>query len=148
MQRELPFVELILGDLTDLPSLIKAVESTGPDEVYNLGAVSFVAISFNQAELTANVTGLGVLRMLDAIRIVGGTTDNPMRFYQASSSEMFGKVRSTPQDEMTPYHPARRTAAPRCSDITSRSTTARAMGCSPALGSSSTTRARGTVRSS
>ncbi len=105
IQTEFPFVELVPGDLTDLPSLIKAVESARPDEVYNLGAVSFVAMSFNQAELTANVTGLGVLRMLDAIRIVGGTNDNPIRFYQASSSEMFGKVRETPQTELTPFHP-------------------------------------------
>jgi len=105
IQREFPFVELVSGDLTDLPSLIKAVEITGPDEVYNLGAVSFVAMSFNQAELTANVTGLGVLRMLDAVRIVGGRSNNSIRFYQASSSEMFGKVRETPQTEMTPFHP-------------------------------------------
>jgi GDPmannose 4,6-dehydratase len=105
IQREFPFVELVSGDLTDLPSLIKAVDSTQPDEVYNLGAVSFVAMSFTQAELTANVTGLGVLRMLDAVRIVGGHTGNPIRFYQASSSEMFGKVRETPQNEMSPFHP-------------------------------------------
>ena len=76
-----------------------------PDEVYNLGAISFVAMSFNQAELTANITGLGVLRMLEAIRIVGGSQNNKIRFYQASSSEMFGKVRETPQTEMTPFHP-------------------------------------------
>ena len=106
IQSEFPYVELISGDLTDLPSLIKAVDSARPDEVYNLGAVSFVAMSFNQAELTANVTGLGVLRMLDAVRIVGGSDgNNPIRFYQASSSEMFGKVRETPQNEMTPFHP-------------------------------------------
>jgi GDP-mannose 4,6-dehydratase len=72
--------------------------------VYNLGAISFVAMSFNQAELTANITGLGVLRMLEAVRMVGGK-DNPIRFYQASSSEMFGKVRETPQTERTPFHP-------------------------------------------
>src|SRR5262249_20911980 len=71
----------------------------------NLAAISFVAMSFKQAELTANVTGLGVLRLLDAIRMVGGTQDNPVRFYQASSSEMFGKVRETPQTELTPFHP-------------------------------------------
>ena len=59
----------------------------------------------SQAELTANITGLGVLRMLEAIRMVGGTQDNPIRFYQASSSEMFGKVRETPQTEQTPFHP-------------------------------------------
>ena len=103
--RKMPYVELVSGDLTDLPSLIKAVDTTQPNEVYNLGAVSFVAMSFNQAELTANVTGLGVLRMLDAVRIVGGSDHNPIRFYQASSSEMFGKVRETPQTEQTPFHP-------------------------------------------
>jgi GDPmannose 4,6-dehydratase len=62
-------------------------------------------MSFKQAELTANVTGLGVLRMLEAIRMVGGAQNNPIRFYQASSSEMFGKVRETPQTELTPFHP-------------------------------------------
>ncbi|MFM8779705.1 MAG: GDP-mannose 4,6-dehydratase, partial [Acidimicrobiaceae bacterium] len=80
-------------------------EMSQPDEVYNLGAISFVAMSFNQAELTGNITGLGVLRMLEAIRLVGGARKNPIRFYQASSSEMFGKVRETPQTEMTPFHP-------------------------------------------
>jgi GDPmannose 4,6-dehydratase len=64
-----------------------------------------VALSFKQAELTAEITGLGVLRMLEAVRIVGGAEKNPIRFYQASSSEMFGKVRETPQTEMTPFHP-------------------------------------------
>jgi GDPmannose 4,6-dehydratase len=102
---EMPFVELVSGDLADLPSLVAALEIAQPDEVYNLGAISFVALSFSQAELTANITGLGVLRMLEAIRMVGGTHDNPVRFYQASSSEMFGKVRETPQTEMTPFHP-------------------------------------------
>jgi GDPmannose 4,6-dehydratase len=105
IQKEFPYVELVSGDLTDLPSLIKAVDHAQPDEVYNLGAVSFVAMSFTQAELTANVTGLGVLRMLDAVRIVGGHSGNPIRFYQASSSEMFGQVRETPQTELTPFHP-------------------------------------------
>jgi GDPmannose 4,6-dehydratase len=62
-------------------------------------------MSFNQAELTANVTGLGVLRALEAVRMVGGAQNNPIRFYQASSSEMFGKVRETPQTELTPFHP-------------------------------------------
>jgi len=82
-----------------------ALEYVKPDEVYNLGAISFVAISFGQAELTSNITGLGVLRMLEAIRMVGGTQNNPIRFYQASSSEMFGKVREVPQSELTPFHP-------------------------------------------
>ncbi len=102
---EMPFVELIPGDLADLPSLVAAIEQAQPDEVYNLGAISFVALSFSQPELTANTTGLGVLRMLEAVRMVGGTRANPMRFYQASSSEMFGKVREAPQTERTPFHP-------------------------------------------
>ncbi len=106
---ETPELELVEGDLQDLSSLIAAVEQVQPDEVYNLGAISFVALSFRQAELTADITGLGVLRMLEAVRIVGGPSSsgagNGMRFYQASSSEMFGKVRETPQTERTPFHP-------------------------------------------
>jgi GDPmannose 4,6-dehydratase len=105
VQEETPELELIEGDLQDLSSLIAAVEQVQPDEVYNLGAISFVALSFRQPELTADITGLGVLRMLEAIRVVGGMTDNRIRFYQASSSEMFGKVRETPQTERTPFHP-------------------------------------------
>ena len=102
---EFPYVELVPGDLADLTSLVSALEYVKPDEVYNLGAISFVAISFGQAELTSNITGLGVLRLLEAIRMVGGTQNNPIRFYQASSSEMFGKVREVPQSELTPFHP-------------------------------------------
>ena len=102
---EFPYVELVPGDLADLPSLVSALEHAQPDEVYNLGAISFVAMSFGQAELTSNITGLGVLRMLEAVRMVGGTQDNKIRFYQASSSEMFGKVREVPQTELTPFHP-------------------------------------------
>ena len=105
MRDEFPYVEPVPGDLADLPSLVKALDHVQPDEVYNLAAISFVAMSFNQAELTANITGTGVLRMLDAVRIVGGSQHNTIRFYQASSSEMFGKVRQTPQTEMTPFHP-------------------------------------------
>jgi len=102
---EMPFIQVVPGDLTDLTSLVSALNLVQPDEVYNLGAISFVAVSWNQAELTASTTGLGALRMLEAIRIVGGAENNPVRFYQASSSEMFGKVRETPQTEMTPFHP-------------------------------------------
>jgi GDPmannose 4,6-dehydratase len=109
IQDETPKLELVEGDLQDLSSLIAAVEQVQPDEVYNLGAISFVALSFRQAELTADITGLGVLRMLEAVRIVGGPSNsgsgNGIRFYQASSSEMFGKVRETPQTERTPFHP-------------------------------------------
>jgi GDPmannose 4,6-dehydratase len=102
---ENPALEMVDGDLRDLSSLIAVVEQVQPDEVYNLGAISFVQLSFKQAELTAEITGLGVLRMLEAVRIVGGTQNNPIRFYQASSSEMFGKVHETPQTENTPFHP-------------------------------------------
>jgi GDPmannose 4,6-dehydratase len=102
---ESPALELVEGDLRDLSSLIAALEQVQPDEVYNLGAMSFVALSFRQPELTADITGVGVLRMLEAIRIVGGHDRNPMRFYQASSSEMFGKVHETPQTEATSFHP-------------------------------------------
>jgi GDPmannose 4,6-dehydratase len=105
VQSETPPVELVDGDLRDLSSLIAVLERVQPDEVYNLGAISFVHLSFTQPELTAEITGLGVLRMLEAVRIIGGSDNNPIRFYQASSSEMFGKVRETPQNELTPFHP-------------------------------------------
>jgi GDPmannose 4,6-dehydratase len=105
VQAENPRLELIEGDLRDLSSLISVMEQVQPDEVYNLGAISFVQLSFRQAELTAEITGLGVLRMLEAVRIVGGSDRNPIRFYQASSSEMFGQVREVPQTERTPFHP-------------------------------------------
>jgi GDPmannose 4,6-dehydratase len=101
VRRIVPEVRLVEGDLHDQSSLIAVLEATHPDEVYNLGAISFVALSFKQAINTGEITGLGVTRMLDAIRLV-----NPaIRFYQASSSEMFGKVRETPQNELTPFHP-------------------------------------------
>src|SRR4051794_7562343 len=76
LRDELAYVNLVPGDLADLPSLVKALEVAQPDEVYNLGAISFVAMSFNQPELTANITGTGVLRMLEAIRMVGGAHNN------------------------------------------------------------------------
>jgi GDPmannose 4,6-dehydratase len=104
-------VQLVRGDLLDQGSLISAVERVQPDEVYNLGAISFVPMSWEQAELTAEVTGMGVLRMLEAIRVCSGITasrasdSGQIRFYQASSSEMFGQVRETPQNERTPFHP-------------------------------------------
>jgi GDPmannose 4,6-dehydratase len=109
----LPDLEFVEADLLDQGSLIAAVQRVQPDEVYNLAAISFVPVSWNQAELTGEITGLGVLRMLEAIRIVegittvsnGGARRARIRFYQASSSEMFGKVRETPQSERTPFHP-------------------------------------------
>jgi GDPmannose 4,6-dehydratase len=91
------------GDLNDFSSLLEVVARVQPNEIYNLGAISFVGLSFQQPELTANITGLGPLRLLEAVRKLGGEKD--IRFYQASSSEMYGKVRETPQSEMTPFHP-------------------------------------------
>ena len=100
---QFPEVNLLPGDLTDFTSLLQIVDSVDPDEIYNLGALSFVGLSFKQPELTANVTGLGVLRLLEAVRKSG--LEKKVRFYQAGSSEMFGKVRETPQNELTPFHP-------------------------------------------
>ncbi|MEP7291835.1 MAG: GDP-mannose 4,6-dehydratase [Chloroflexota bacterium] len=94
-------IHLISADLTDLTSLIYSLREAKPDEVYNLAAQSFVPASWAQPVLTGDVTALGVTRMLDAIRTV-----NPeIRFYQASSSEMFGKVQEVPQREITPFYP-------------------------------------------
>jgi GDPmannose 4,6-dehydratase len=98
-----PEAKLTSGDLTDFSSLLQVVDAVCPDEIYNLGAISFVGLSFKQPEITANVTGLGALRLLEAIRKAG--LEKSCRFYQASSSEMFGKVRETPQTELTPFHP-------------------------------------------
>jgi GDPmannose 4,6-dehydratase len=105
LEKIVPGVELLEGDLTDLPSLIGAMEIAQPDEVYNLAAISFVGLSWRQAELTGEITGMGVLRMLEAIRISTSNDMSRVRFYQASSSEMFGKVREVPQNEATPFHP-------------------------------------------
>src|SRR5215831_9847022 len=94
-------VELKQADLLDQLSLIRLLEESRPHELYNLAAQSFVPTSWNQPVLTGEFTALGVTRVLDAIRLV----DPSIRFYQASSSEMFGKVRETPQTELTPFHP-------------------------------------------
>jgi GDPmannose 4,6-dehydratase len=98
-----PEVNLVRGDLTDFSSLIQVISKVKPDEIYNLGAVSHVGLSFNQPELTANVTGLGALRLLEAVRKAG--LEEKVKFYQASSSEMFGKVLEIPQNENTPLNP-------------------------------------------
>jgi GDPmannose 4,6-dehydratase len=98
-----PSVILLRGDLTDFSRLISVVKESNPDEIYNLGAISFVGMSFKQPELTANVTGLGALRLLEVARTLN--LENEVKFYQASSSEMFGKVQETPQTESTPFYP-------------------------------------------
>ena len=94
-------IELMPGDLLDQNSLISALKQSEPHEVYNLASQSFVPTSWNQPVLTGEFTALGVTRMLEAIRVV----DPRIRFYQASSSEMFGMVRETPQNENTPFYP-------------------------------------------
>jgi GDPmannose 4,6-dehydratase len=96
-----PDVKVLAGDLTDLSSVLRALQTSQPDEVYNLGAISFVAYSWEQAALTSDVTGKGVLNMLEAVRIYAGSDVGKVRFYQASSSEMFGKAQQTPQNEST-----------------------------------------------
>jgi len=96
-----PNLNLIEHDLTDLGATIRILEKTQPREVYNLAAQSFVGVSFEQPATTAEITGVGALNMLEAIRIV----DRSIRFYQASTSEMFGKVQAVPQKEDTPFYP-------------------------------------------
>jgi GDPmannose 4,6-dehydratase len=101
VERIAPGVKLLTGDLTDLSSLIRALAASRPDELYNLGAVSFVAYSWENAKLTTDVTAAGVLNALEAVRLYTDQTGHPVRFYQASSSEMFGKVQTVPQNEET-----------------------------------------------
>jgi GDPmannose 4,6-dehydratase len=96
-----PNLHLVEFDLTDMGSAIRLLQETGATEVYNLAAQSFVGVSFDQPGLTAQISGIGALHLLEAIRIV-----NPkIRFYQASTSEMFGKVQAVPQKEDTPFYP-------------------------------------------
>src|SRR5687768_14598820 len=91
------------GDLTDATNLIRILQQVQPDEIYNLGAQSHVAVSFEEPEYTANSDALGTLRLLEAIRILG--LEKKTRFYQASTSELYGKVQETPQKETTPFYP-------------------------------------------
>ena len=91
------------GDLTDATNLIRVLAQTRPDEIYNLGAQSHVAVSFETPEYTANSDALGTLRLLEAMRILG--MEKTVRFYQASTSELYGKVQAIPQDELTPFYP-------------------------------------------
>jgi GDPmannose 4,6-dehydratase len=95
--------KLHYGDLSDTSNLIRIVQETQPDEIYNLGAMSHVAVSFESPEYTADVNAIGTLRLLEAIRILG--LEKRTRFYQASTSELYGLVRETPQTEATPFYP-------------------------------------------
>jgi GDPmannose 4,6-dehydratase len=103
ISHELPEVIQVRGDLADSSSLARVLSDTQPDEIYNLAAITFVGLSFSQPEHTANITGLGVLRLLEAVRSC--KLEGKVRIYQASSSEMFGKVQEVPQHELTPFYP-------------------------------------------
>ena len=96
-------LKLHYGDLTDTSNLVRIIQETQPDEIYNLGAQSHVAVSFESPEYTADVDGMGTLRILEAIRILG--LEKKRRFYQASTSELYGLVQETPQKETTPFYP-------------------------------------------
>ncbi len=95
--------KLHYGDLSDTSNLVRIIQETQPDEIYNLGAMSHVAVSFESPEYTADVDGIGTLRILEAIRILG--LEKKTRFYQASTSELYGLVQETPQKETTPFYP-------------------------------------------
>lgn len=101
VRRVVPRVKILTGDLTDVASLVRVLHDAQPDEIYNLGAISFVAYSWENAAMTSDVTGIGVLHMLEATRLYAGKDVAKVKFYQASSSEMFGKVQSVPQSEST-----------------------------------------------
>jgi GDPmannose 4,6-dehydratase len=101
VRETVPDVQLLTGDLTDLSSLMRALEASTPAEVYNLGAISFVAYSWENAHVTSEVTAKGVLNILEATRLFAGSDPGSVRFYQASSSEMFGKAQQIPQTEET-----------------------------------------------
>ncbi|MGV8141872.1 MAG: GDP-mannose 4,6-dehydratase [Candidatus Woesearchaeota archaeon] len=100
-----PHLKLIYGDLADSSSISNTIREVMPDEIYNLGAQSHVKISFETAEYTGDVDGLGVTRILEAIRKIKEETGKIIRFYQASTSELYGQVHETPQKETTPFHP-------------------------------------------
>ena len=96
-------IKLHYGDLTDSTNLVRVIQQVQPDEIYNLGAQSHVKVSFEMPEYTGMVDGLGTLRILEAVRLLG--MENKTRIYQASTSEMFGKVQEIPQKETTPFYP-------------------------------------------
>jgi GDPmannose 4,6-dehydratase len=103
IELDTPHLTLHYGDLSDSMSLVRIIQQVQPDEIYNLGAQSHVAVSFESPEYTADTVGLGALRILDAIRISG--LENKTRYYQASTSELYGEVRESPQTESTPFYP-------------------------------------------
>jgi GDPmannose 4,6-dehydratase len=103
LDEAVPKVSLHYGDMTDSMSLLRVIQQVQPQEIYNLAAQSHVAVSFEEPEYTANADGLGTLRVLEAMRVL--RLGDHCRFYQASTSELYGAVRETPQTESTPFHP-------------------------------------------
>ena len=104
------------GDMTDSTNLIRVIQETQPDEIYNLAAQSHVAVSFETPEYTANADAVGTLRILEAIRLLG--LKDKSRFYQASTSELYGKVQEVPQSETTPFYPRAAPTPPRRCTVT------------------------------
>ena len=134
------------GDLTDATNLIRIIQQVQPDEIYNLAAQSHVAVSFETPEYTASADGLGTLRILEAIRILG--VEKKTRFYQASTSELYGLVQETPQTQITPFDPAAPTPSPNSTPAGSPPITAKPMASMHATASCSITKARSAAKPS
>jgi GDPmannose 4,6-dehydratase len=138
--------QLHYGDVTDATNIIRIVQETQPDEIYNLAAQSHVQVSFETPEHTANADGLGTLRLLEAIRIL--SRKDKTRFYQASTSELFGKVQEIPQKETTPFYPRSPYAAAKLYAYWITVNYARPTACTPPAAFCSNTRARFAVKPS
>mgnify|MGYP002229456000 FL=1 len=122
-------INLHYGDMTDSSSLIRIIQSVQPDEIYNLAAQSHVKVSFDVPEYTAETDAVGTLRMLEAVRILG--MEKKTRIYQASTSELFGKVQEVPQSETTPFYPRSPYGVANSMAFGLQRTTAKAMACLP-----------------
>jgi len=141
-----PHLRLHYGDLTDTSNLTRIIAEVEPDEIYNLGAQSHVAVSFEAPEYTADVDGIGTLRLLEAIRFLG--LEKKTRFYQASTSELYGLVQETPQRETTPFYPRSPYAVAKLYSYWITVNYREAYGLYAATASFSTTRARGAAKPS
>ena len=143
-----PDVKLLTGDLTDLSSLMRALDTSTPTEVYNLDAISFVAYSWENAHVTTEVTAKGVLTILEATRLYAGSDPSVARFYQASSSEMFCKVQQVPQSEATLLWPRSPYGVAKVFGHYMTINYRESYGCTPRPGSCSTTSRRAADQSS
>ena len=141
-----PKFHLHYGDLSDTSNLTRILREVQPDEVYNLGAMSHVAVSFESPEYTADVDAMGTLRLLEAIRFLG--LEKKTRFYQASTSELYGLVQEIPQKETTPFYPRSRMRSPNCTPTGSPLTTVNPTACTPVTEFSSTMNPRAAAKPS